>query len=118
MYKNELKKLKLPQSINLAYLLEGRRSFEISQGVNIVDKKYTFDIEQLKWYVHLNNKNKLKDNMKYIEDGLKEIMENQFIIKKYDVGYGYFDIWFYEDVEKRKCLINNTVLSLPSYIVD
>ena len=47
------------------------------------------------------------------EEGFKEIMQNQFIIKKYEMNHSSFDVWFYEGIEKRKLLLNNTILSLP-----
>lgn len=112
MYKKELNKLKLEQSRNLAFFLEGRRSFEISNGVDIKNKKYTYSIDYLKWYVHLDNKKSLRYNMLYLEEGLKEIMKNQFIIKKYEINQSSFDVWFYEGFEKRMGLLNNTILSL------
>lgn len=115
MYRNELKKLKLPQSKNLAYLLEGIRSYEIFKGIDIKDKSYIFGLDKLKKYVHFKS-NKTKENMQIVEDGLKEILKNQFIIKDYKKCTGYFEIWFYEDVEKRKHLLNNTILSLPDYL--
>nr|WP_312985355.1 hypothetical protein [Clostridioides sp.] len=117
MYKNQLKKLKIPQSTDLAYMLEGIRISEVNRGVNIKDKKYTFDLDQLKFDIHFEPDMNEKERMKMVENMLNEIVENQFIIKRFDVGHGYFDIYFYEDVEKRKSLINNTVLSLPTYII-
>lgn len=118
MYKNELKKLTLVQSINLAYFLEGKRYTLIAAGENIRNKSFRYNIEDIKFDVHLSNKKTLKQNMDYLEAGFNEIKENQFIIKDYKRGLSHFDVFFYEDVEKRKLLINNTILSLPDYIVD
>lgn len=56
--------------------------------------------------------------MEYLELGFSEIKENQFIIKDYKRGNSYFDVYFYEDFEKRKRLINNTILSLPDYMIE
>jgi hypothetical protein len=39
-------------------------------------------------------------------------MENQFIIKRYEMNQSTFDVWFYEGFEKRKCLLDNTILAL------
>jgi hypothetical protein len=118
MYKNQLKKLKIPQSTDLAYMLEGIRISEVNRGVDIKDKKYTFDLDQLKFDIHFESDTTEKERMRMVENMLNEIVENQFIIKRFEVGHGYFDIYFYEDVEKRKSLINNTVLSLPTYITE
>ncbi|EII6832990.1 hypothetical protein I4O28_06055 [Clostridioides difficile] len=118
MYRNELEKLQLTQSINLAYFLEGRRSFLISCGEDIKNKSFRYDIEDLKFDVHLNKSKTVKQNMEYLELGFNEIKENQFIIKDYKRGNSYFDVYFYEDFEKRKRLINNTILSLPDYMIE
>ncbi|WP_051365940.1 hypothetical protein [Metaclostridioides mangenotii] len=118
MYKNQLKKLKIPQSTDLAYMLEGIRISEVNRGIDIKDKKYIFDLDQLKFDIHFETDTTEKERMAMVENMLNEIVENQFIIKRFVVGHGYFDIYFYEDVEKRKSLINNTVLSLPTYIIE
>ncbi|WP_227866038.1 hypothetical protein [Clostridioides sp. ZZV14-6045] len=118
MYENELKKIKLQQSINLAYFLEGRRNYLIRSGEDLQNKKYRFSIEHLKYEVHLSGKNSLKKNMNYLELGFNEIMENQFIIKDYIRGEDFFDVVFYENNEKQKCLLNTILGSLPDYIIN
>lgn len=118
MYRNELKKLKSHQSVDLAYFLEGRRSYLISTGVNIKTEYFRFDMDFLKFYIHLNNKKTPKQRMLELELAFKEIKENQFIIKDYKMGNSYFEVLFYEDIEKRQLLLDNTILSLPDYLIN
>lgn len=117
MYRNELKKLKSHQAIDLAYFLEGKRSFLISTGANIKTEYYRFDMDFLKFYIHMNSKKTFKQKMEELELAFHEIKENQFIIKDYKMGNSYFEVLFYEDIEKRQLLLNNTILSLPEYLL-
>ncbi|EQF26827.1 hypothetical protein QEW_1047 [Clostridioides difficile CD160] len=116
MYENELKKLKLEQSINLAYFLEGRRNYLIRCGEDLQNKTYRFFIDNLKYEVHIDSKKTLKTNMTYLELAFNEIKMNQFIIKDYVMGKDYFDVSFYENTEKQRCLLNSIIGSLPEYI--
>lgn len=117
MYRSELKKLKSHQSVDLAYFLEGKRSYLISTGANIKTEYFRFDMDFLKFYIHINNKKTFKQRMLELELAFNEIKENQFIIKDYIMGNSYFEVLFYEDIEKRQLLLNNTILSLPDYFL-
>lgn len=57
--------------------------------------------------------NKKKEAKEKISAVLDEIIENQFILKSYEIGSASFNIHFYESDERKKLLIKKTIISLP-----
>ena len=114
MYKNEFKKLKEPGTRNIAFLLEGKRVRELQKHRNIKDIPYRFSMEALMIHVNLDHLKTHKDKMNYLENIIQDIKEEQFIISKYTVNrrLGFFEVYFYDDLEKRERLIENTVLNV------
>lgn len=117
MYRDELKKLTNYTSVNLAYLLEGERSMLIKSGADLT-KKHRLDIDYIKYHVHMDKQSTLKQRLSTLDVAFKEILNNQFIIKEYSMGNSYFEVLFYDDIEKRQLLLNNTILSLPDYLLE
>lgn len=115
IYKKELQKLKTHQAKDLAFFLEGRRIQLIASGCDVKNQYYKYDLDFLKWYITITKKT-LRKEMQEVEAAFKEIMENQFIIKDYKVGNSHFEVLFYEDIERRKLIFKNTILSLPEYL--
>lgn len=115
LYRKELQKLKTHQATDLAFFLEGRRVQLITTGCDVKSKYYKFDLDFLKWYITLTKKT-LRQQMNEVKAAFEEIKENQFIIKDYRVANSHFEVLFYEDIEKRKLIFKNTILSLPEYL--
>lgn len=116
VYYKELRKLKYPQSENLAYFLEGERNKYSLKGDNLECESYTYSIDILKLYVNLSRKKTLRQNMDILDIGINEICTNNFIIKSYKRNKDSFEIKFYPDEEIRKNLITSTYYNLPEYI--
>ena len=115
MYKNELKRLKTRSAKELTYVLEGNRITYIATGENVKETYYEYRLDFFKWYINTNKKT-IKQQMKEIADALEEIKQNQFIIKDYKVYNTYFEVLFYEDMERRQKIFSRTTAPLPAYL--
>lgn len=112
MYKKELEKLKSDDAKSVAYLLEGARLYLISQEIDLSDYVHNIPLREFRKYMKVDI-NKKKEAKEKISAVLDEIIENQFILKSYEIGSASFNIHFYESAERKKLLINKTIISLP-----
>ena len=112
MYKTELKKIKSEDSKSVAYFLEGRRLYLISQGIDLKNEAQSISLKEFKKFLKLNL-NKPKEAVAIISKVLDEIIKNQFIVKSYNVKYYTFFIDFYESDERKQLLLDKTIISLP-----
>ncbi len=112
MYKKELQKLQSSDAKSVAYLLEGARLHLISEGVDLSNYVHNIPMREFRKYmkVDINKKKEAKEKISVVLD---EIIENQFILKSYEIGSASFNIHFYESDERKKLLINKTIISLP-----
>ena len=93
MYKTELKKIKSEDSKSVAYFLEGRRLYLISQGIDLKNEAQSISLKEFKKFLKFNL-NKPKEAVAIISKVLDEIIKNQFIVKSYNVKYYTFFIDF------------------------
>lgn len=114
MYKNELKKLSLPHSKELAYFLEGQRREHLRLGQNLKDRSFRFDFDHLRMCINYGKRKTNKEITSYLEEACIDISKNQFIIKEYSFGCGYLDVTFYEHEAKIKSLITQSALQLST----
>lgn len=112
MYKTELKKLKSEDSKSVAYFLEGRRLYLISQGIDLKNEPQNITLKEFKKFLKFNL-NKPKEAITIISKVLDEIIKSQFIVKSYEVKYYTFLIDFYESDERKQLLLDRTIISLP-----
>ena len=112
MYKKELEKLQSDDAKSVAYLLEGARLYLISQGIDLSNYVHNIPMREFRKYMKVDI-NKKKEAKEKISAVLDEIIENQFILKSYEIGSASFNIHFYESDERKKLLIKKTIISLP-----
>ena len=112
MYKTELKKIKSEDSKSVAYFLEGRRLYLISQGIDLKNEAQSISLKEFRKFLKLNL-NKPKESVAIVSKVLDEIIKNQFIVKSYNVKYYTFFIDFYESDERKQLLLDKTIISLP-----
>lgn len=112
MYKKELEKLKSDDAKSVAYLLEGARLYLISEGIDLSTYIHNIPMREFRKYMKVDI-NKKKEAKTLISKVLDEIIENQFILKSYEIGSSSFNIKFYESDERKKLLIKKTIISLP-----
>lgn len=112
MYKKELLKLNSESAKSVAYFLEGRRLYLINQGIDLSVETQNITLRELKKYVAINL-NKPKEAVSIVSKILDEIIENKFILKSYKIEYYSFNINFYKSDERKKLLLDKTIISLP-----
>ena len=84
MYKKELEKLKSDDAKSVAYLLEGARLYLISEGIDLSTYIHNIPMREFRKYMKVDI-NKKKEAKTLISKVLDEIIENQFILKSYEI---------------------------------
>lgn len=116
LYTRELNKLKLLLTQTLAYMFVMERNKYTNMGDDVANKEYTYSVDFIKQYIYLDKKNKIKKNMDILEEGIKELCDNKFILKSYERGKDYFKVRYFPDTEDKKNILNATSTYLPEYI--
>lgn len=112
MYKKELQKLKSEETKSIAYFLEGRRLYLISQGIDLKENPQNITLREFKKFIKINL-NKPKEAVTLVSKVLDEIINSQFILKSYEIKYYSFFINFYESDERKQLLLDKTIILPP-----
>lgn len=112
MYKKELKKIKSEETKSIAYFLEGRRLYLISQGIDLKNNPQNITLREFRKFIKINL-NKPKEAVTLVSKVLDEIINSQFILKSYEIKYYSFFINFYESDERKQLLLDKTIILPP-----
>ena len=112
MYKKELQKLKSDDTKSIAYFLEGRRLYLISNGKDLKNNPQNISLKEFRKFLKFNL-NKPKEGVALVSKVLDEIINSQFILKSYEVKYYSFFINFYESDERKQLLLDKTIILPP-----
>lgn len=111
LYRSQLRKLKSIDSVNLAYFLEGERVHRLNFLGKSPSEPLVINLQQFEWYVYMDKKiyNTLNKKIELLRNLLNEIVENNFIIKNFEINElsGQVAVYFYEETEKLKDLFSN-----------